>query len=176
MLLIPITLQYSHYSKKMNRTTSPERCTRGLYYSAASIFRHCCPPTSPSTRSTSACSKLSTTRRAPRVSANTTRAASKASSTPSSSRGKGALSANTPAYRWCWCLTSAQGISHMPVRRTHLSSAARRIRSCSESERKNAIVGEFCKFRITSFTSSVRATRLEACTSSTVRLHFVFFS
>jgi hypothetical protein len=60
---------------------------------------HCCPPTSPSTRSTSR-SKLRTTRRAPRVSANTTRAASKASSTPSSSRGNGALSANTPADRW----------------------------------------------------------------------------
>ena len=66
------------------------------------------------------------------------------------------------------------GIPHTPVRRTHLSNAARRIRSCSKSERRNAVVGEFCKFRITSFTSSVRATRWEGCTSSTVRLHLLF--
>src|SRR5229473_7379599 len=71
-------------------------------------------------------------------------------------------------------MTSTQGIPHTPVRRTHLSNAASRIRSCSKSERRNAVVREFCKFRITSFTSSVRATRWEGCTSSTVRLHLLF--
>ena len=109
-------------------------------------------------------------RRAARASDRTTRAASSASSTPSSSRGAGALSANTPAYRWCWCRTSAHGISSTPVRRAHLSSAASRIRSCRASERRNAAVGEFCRSRITSFTSSVRAARRSGCTSSTVRL------
>ncbi|KAH9981735.1 hypothetical protein BJV74DRAFT_74019 [Russula compacta] len=68
-------------------------------YSATRIFCHCCPPTSPSTRSTSACSRLSTIRRAPRASDSTTRAAGSESSTPLSSRGTGALSANMPAYR-----------------------------------------------------------------------------
>ena len=77
---------------------------------------------------------------------------------------------NTPDYRVCWWLTSSQGISPTPARRMHLSSAASRIRSCSESERRKALVGEFCRFRMTSFTSSVRATRLCCCTSSTVRL------
>src|SRR5229473_8003005 len=73
-------------------------------------------------------------------------------------------------------MTSTRGISHTPVRRTHLSIAASRIRSCSESERRNAVVSEFCKFRITSFTSSVRATRREGCTSSTVCLHLHFLA
>jgi hypothetical protein len=73
-------------------------------------------------------------------------------------------------------MTSTQGISHTPVQRTHLSDAASRVRSCSESERRKAVVGEFCKFWITSFTSSVRATRREGCTSSTVRLHLLFLA
>jgi hypothetical protein len=107
----------------------------------------------------------------PHVSASSTPATSKASGTPLSLRGKGVLSANTPTYRWCWWLTSTQGISHTPVRRTHFSNAASRIRSCSESECRNVVIGEFCEFRITSFTSSVRTTRREGCTSSTVRLH-----
>ena len=90
----------------------------------------------------------------------TTRAMRRASRAPSSSRRTGGLSANTPEHRVCWRLTSAQGVSLTPARRTHLSSVTSRIHSCSESERRNALVGKFCRFRMTSFTSSVRAMRL----------------